>query len=129
MPTKSFKIIDAKTKEPLFGANVYVTNNTSIGTISDFDGKVTLTTPNASDNITISYLGYKPQKYPLSSIPSTVNLVAEVGQLDEVVITVKKDKPENTWVKPALLLGLGLLVLSSLLDSGEEAPPIKKLKV
>tara|TARA_R110002012_G_scaffold320805_1_gene545664 strand:- start:8517 stop:8903 length:387 start_codon:yes stop_codon:yes gene_type:complete len=126
MLSKKIKIIDANDLQPLPQANVYHTNNTKIGVVSDFDGFANVQANDPNQSITISYQGYKTQRYPFSSLPPQIKLAMDVGQLDEVLIVAKKDKPKNTWVKPLIFIGLGLLLASSV-GSAEEAPPIKTL--
>ena len=128
MATKKIQIIDANDLQPVVSANVYHTNNTRKGGVSDFDGFATVETTDVNQSITISYMGYKTQKYPFHSLPPKVKLVTEVGQLPEIVITVPKSKPKNTWVKPVILTALGLLAVS-LVGSSKETPPIKTLKM
>lgn len=51
-------VLDAKTGEPIIGANVVVKGTTN-GIITDFDGNYTLTAPVGSV-LLISYIGYQP---------------------------------------------------------------------
>ena len=42
--------------EPLIGASVVVKGNTSLGTVSDFDGNFALTVPSDSTVLVVSYV-------------------------------------------------------------------------
>ncbi|WP_368389562.1 carboxypeptidase-like regulatory domain-containing protein, partial [Parabacteroides goldsteinii] len=53
-------VVTDKTGEPIIGANV-LQKGTTNGTITDIDGKFTLTVPQNSV-IVISYIGYNPQE-------------------------------------------------------------------
>jgi len=74
--------------EPLIGVAVVV-KNTTIGTISDFDGKYSLRVPQDNATLVFSYIGFLSQEMVVSSGSKTVNITLEedVANLDEVVIT------------------------------------------
>lgn len=76
---------DAKTDEPLIGANVVV-KGTTTGTITDLDGAYSLQVP---ENVTVvfSYIGYKPQEVVVGT-QSVINvdLAVDGENLDEVVV-------------------------------------------
>lgn len=86
-------IIDKKTKEPLPYATI-VHQNKSIGTVSNTKGNFTLTLLNAneSDNIIISYMGYKPIEKTISECmkTKTYKLEPQINELGEVVVTSRK---------------------------------------
>lgn len=71
--------------QPVIGANVVVKGTTN-GTITDLDGKYTLSVPNGAV-LQVSYIGYIPQEVSVGS-GSTVNItLREDSQaLDEVVV-------------------------------------------
>ncbi|HCI54535.1 MAG TPA: TonB-dependent receptor [Bacteroidales bacterium] len=71
---------------PLAGATVQV-EGTSIGTLTDTDGKFSIEIPNESASLNISFVGYESQKMPVAgkiTIEITLNLAVE--SLDEVVV-------------------------------------------
>ncbi|MEN0002588.1 MAG: TonB-dependent receptor [Bacteroidota bacterium] len=94
--TISGVITDEQTGEPLIGANVLIPG-TSTGTSTGFDGDYTLTLPEGTTEIMVSYTGYASLTIDLSAQPSNViNVTLSSGEiLDEVVVigygTVKKD--------------------------------------
>ena len=83
-------VVDADSGEPIIGAAVMVVN-TTIGTITDIDGRFTLTDLPASvkegDLLEISYVGMTPVRVPIQAGEMRVTLKEDRQQLDEVVVT------------------------------------------
>ncbi len=78
-------VTDAKSKEPLIGANVLV-KGTSIGTITEVDGSWTLSVPAGSDVLIFSYTGYGEKEVRLGA-DNVINVAMEEGTLlDEVIV-------------------------------------------
>lgn len=79
--------------EPLIGVGVLVKGAT-VGTVTDFDGKYTLTVPDMYKTIVFTYTGYEPQEIELGT-SNLYNIVLQEGvELTEVVVTglgIKKD--------------------------------------
>lgn len=72
----------------VIGAAVTVKGNTSIGTVTDFDGNFSLSVPSGTKKIQVSYVGYKTQEAsvkPGAVLKIVLETDAEV--LDEVVVT------------------------------------------
>lgn len=85
--TKSVQgvVISADDNEPIIGASVLV-KGTTIGTVTDFDGKFYLDVPTAATTLTVSYVGMSPQDVAIA--PSMrVLLKTDTQSLDEVVVT------------------------------------------
>ena len=78
--------------EPVIGANVVV-EGTTIGTITDMDGKYELEVPQGS-SLTISYIGFSPKTIKATTQAITVKLAEDSQLLNEVVVvgygTMKK---------------------------------------
>ncbi|MBJ7882132.1 SusC/RagA family TonB-linked outer membrane protein [Gelidibacter salicanalis] len=73
-------------KVPVIGANVIV-DGTSIGTITDFDGKYSITMPSTARSISVSYVGYATQTIVIGEQKVIdVTLEVDAAGLDEVVI-------------------------------------------
>lgn len=70
---------------PLPGASIVVKGTTN-GTQADFDGNFKLTAKTGA-LLVISYLGFVSQEVPAGNIPITIVLIADLDQLDEVVVT------------------------------------------
>lgn len=81
------KVIDAKTKETIPGANIAVPGVKGVGTSTDFDGNFSFTLPAGKTQITVSFVGYKTKTQnvtPGSTV--TVSLEQDAAILDDVVI-------------------------------------------
>jgi len=79
---------------PLPGANVIV-KGTSNGTQTDFDGNFSIANVNSTDQLVVSYVGFKTQTLPVGTQSSfTVNLLAD-NALDEVIVTAQGIKREK----------------------------------
>src|SRR5450759_4153592 len=79
-------ITDASSNQAMIGVNVTV-KGTTIGGISDVNGKFSVSVPNANATLVFSFIGYVTQEIPLAG-QTTLNvaLAAEVSQLSEVVV-------------------------------------------
>lgn len=90
-------VLDYETSEPVPFANV-VFPNTSIGTITDFDGSFEIQTVQKVDSIIATYLGY--QTTSLAIVPGqdqevTIRLKASSISLNEVVVTADPNEKEK----------------------------------
>ncbi len=93
--TISGRILDIESNEALIGANIRLKSNSSIGTITDFDGYYTFEVPSLNDVIIISYTGYTDREEAISG-RNEINLSLAAGEiLDELVVvgygTVKRE--------------------------------------
>lgn len=79
-------IIDAATLLVMPGVNIQV-KGTTVGAISDANGKFTLNVPDLNARLIFSFIGYVSQEMGLNG-QTTINvaLAAEVSQLSEVVV-------------------------------------------
>ncbi len=81
------KIID-EIGEPLIGATVFVKETTN-GTITGINGTFQLEIVNATDTLTVSFIGYTTQNVaPRNNM--TITLLSDVVQIDEVVVAAQK---------------------------------------
>ncbi len=78
-------VVDAKTNEPLIGVSVVV-HGTTIGTVTDYDGRFTLAIPQNGNVLTFSYIGFISQNLPISRSFMNVRMVEDSRTLDEVVV-------------------------------------------
>lgn len=100
------KIVDFMTLEPLESASVYI-QNTTIGTVSNADGKFVLLVPSAhvNDTLVVSSIGYKSYKMPISLFDNSkeVYLEEDIASLEEVqLVTTPRPKTGNDIVLRAL---------------------------
>ena len=83
--TISGTLMDGETNEPLIGASVIAVGTTS-GTITDFDGKYTLTVPEGVTALEFSYTGFGTKTMQLTD-SNVMDLAMTSGTLlDEVVV-------------------------------------------
>jgi TonB-linked SusC/RagA family outer membrane protein len=79
-------VTDATTGEPIIGANAII-EGTTIGVVTDVDGKFTLEVPGPDAVITISFIGYNTERVILSGQSNLdVKLVPDIKSLEEVVV-------------------------------------------
>jgi outer membrane receptor protein involved in Fe transport len=88
------KVIDAGTGESIIGATVVI-ENTTTGTITDFDGNYSIDLKPGTYNIKISFISYETQKFTdIAVSPGDVkiinaNLKEATTELEEVVIKAR----------------------------------------
>jgi iron complex outermembrane receptor protein len=86
------KVVDQSTNEPVAGVNIAI-KGTVLGTISDGEGKFTLTAKIQLPVIlVVSFLGYHTQEISVASADQTLNINLVEGALlgEEVVITASR---------------------------------------
>ncbi|MEO6132609.1 MAG: SusC/RagA family TonB-linked outer membrane protein, partial [Saprospiraceae bacterium] len=73
---------------PLVGVSVSI-RGTTLGTISDFDGKYEIEVPTSSAILEFSYLGYSSATYSVNAGENQVNvsLSEDITRMDEVIVT------------------------------------------
>jgi TonB-linked SusC/RagA family outer membrane protein len=79
------QILDAATKEPLIGVSI-LEKGTTNGTISDFDGKFSLTVSNPDATIVFSSIGYVTVELKANAVKGIIQLKEDSKILDEVVV-------------------------------------------
>lgn len=90
--------------EPLIGANILIKENSSIGTITDIDGKFYLPVPSGGKTVMVSYTGYNTYEGIISE--AIMHIKLEEGRLlDEIVVTgaiggeIKQKIPDDQILK------------------------------
>lgn len=79
-------VIDARTKQPLPGAVVAI-EGTTHAVPTDGDGKFSFITGQKFPyTLQISFVGYKKQEITVNGSPVTIQLVEDIGQLNDVVV-------------------------------------------
>lgn len=76
---------DAKTGEPLIGVSVFFPG-TTIGTVTDVNGRFSLAIPRNAQTVEFSYIGYKKITLPVSRTFMNVHLQEDQSVLEEVVV-------------------------------------------
>ncbi|GGZ25400.1 SusC/RagA family TonB-linked outer membrane protein [Echinicola pacifica] len=79
-------VMDADSGEPIPLVNILV-KGTSVGTVTDFDGKFNISVPDPNGTLVFSYIGFSTQEIPLNGKNSlSVKLKADDTSLEEVVV-------------------------------------------
>jgi hypothetical protein len=102
----SSKVADFSTYLPIVSANIYI-QNTTLGTISNSDGKFVLVVPIEfeSDTLVVSSIGYKSFKIPINEFDNSedIYLDTDIASLDEVLIIAEsRPKTGNNIVLKAI---------------------------
>ena len=79
------------------GVTVLV-KNTSLGTITDLDGKYSIDVPEGSDFLTFSYVGMQTQEIKISSSVINVKLVSENEDIAEIMVVASFAQDRKTPV-------------------------------
>jgi len=91
------KIVDFTTLMPIESASIYI-KNTTIGTVSNQDGKFVLQVSNELqlDTLIISSIGYKSFKIPVSEFDNTeeIYLEEDIAALDEIIL-IAENRPKT----------------------------------
>lgn len=87
--------------ETLPGVNVLL-KGTNIGTVTDMDGKYSITVPNSTGTLVFSFIGFSSQEIPISGRNIIdVTMVDESQALGEVVVTAfGLERKRNHWFIP-----------------------------
>ncbi|SDR96573.1 Outer membrane receptor for ferrienterochelin and colicins [Formosa sp. Hel1_31_208] len=83
---------------PLAGANVYWLN-TSVGAVTDIDGKFNLTYQSSYTKLVISYVGYKTDTITVTSPKYVRHYLSPTGDLDEITLTSRKQATAKSYLK------------------------------
>lgn len=97
-------VIDEKTKEPVFAANVYI-EGTTIGVTTDFDGNFSLNIDKGEYTVVISSMGYSMKKMehvivsPGKEAVLNIKIATQAQKVEEVVVK----RQRNTRGEVALM--------------------------
>ncbi|HLV13793.1 MAG TPA: TonB-dependent receptor [Xanthomarina sp.] len=83
---------------PVTGANVYWLN-TTVGTVTDFDGKFTIPYKNDYKKLVVSYVGYKTNTISIKSTDHIHHLLEPTSSLKEVVLTSRKQATAKSYLQ------------------------------
>jgi TonB-dependent starch-binding outer membrane protein SusC len=79
-------VTDASTGDPLPGVNVLV-EGTTIGVITDIDGRYSIDVPSASAILIFSYVGYNNERMVAGDRTSiSITLTSDIKKLEEIVV-------------------------------------------
>ena len=85
-------VLDSLTQEPLPMATVYV-NGTTLGTITDSDGRFALKEISFPATVVFSFVGYQPKALDLDRNPGKLTIELSTNDvLPEIVVSGKKNR-------------------------------------
>ena len=85
-------------KQPLFGANL-IWLGTSIGTSTDIDGNFSLPFVDSTNNLIISYVGFKTDTLVITSATPIKHVLTPTNNLEEVVVQSRKVATSRSYLK------------------------------
>ncbi|MGB0929784.1 MAG: TonB-dependent receptor domain-containing protein [Chitinophagales bacterium] len=100
--TISGTVTDSGSNDPLIGVNIVI-KGTTIGTVTDIDGKYTLTNDKPLPwEVEVSYIGYEPETVNVTAANSSLNVSLIEGLMfgQEVVVSASR-KREKVQEAPA----------------------------
>ncbi|MEZ4779663.1 MAG: TonB-dependent receptor [Flavobacteriaceae bacterium] len=95
------RIEDASaTQEPkgLTGANVYWLD-TSVGTVTDFEGNFTIPYEETYKNLVISYVGYQTDTISVSDTKKIIHKLSPASNLEEVTVSARKKASSRSFIE------------------------------
>lgn len=93
-------------REPIIGASVTIPGST-VGTVTDIDGKYSITIPNGKNRLQFAFIGFQTQTKDIRGNIMNVVLQEDTQMLDEVVVvgygkaSASSLKPSNKSIKKA----------------------------
>jgi iron complex outermembrane recepter protein len=85
------KIIDAATKEPVYGASVRCTEpDCRCGCVTNSSGEFEILCKADCKNVSVSFIGYSTQTIAIASLTETVALMPTTSLMNEVVISANR---------------------------------------
>lgn len=87
-------IFDNETKEKISYVNIWI-GNENIGTTSNENGEFFIEN-SKGEILVLSSLGYETMKINLKEVPSEIFLIPKSYELDEVIVSTKKESKEKT---------------------------------
>ena len=102
----SGEILEANTENkniPIVGANVFWLN-TSVGAVTDIDGKFTIPYESSYKQLVISYVGYQTDTLTINEPKYIKHFLNSSSELDEVVVTSRKQSTVKSYLKAANII-------------------------
>ena len=96
-------VIDSESGEPLIGVAVRVPN-TTIGVLTDANGKFTVTLPEGQKNLSFSFMGMKPAILAARD-GMKVLLETETKAMDEVIVVAYGTQKKSSFTGSATVVG------------------------
>ncbi len=93
--------VQTSTNEPLVGATVVATDDTSNGVQTGFSGGFEITLNN-STTVLVSYLGFKTQEATLTEGENVITLTESSESLEQVVVSANREQQKRSEVPGAI---------------------------
>ncbi len=91
---------------PIPGVSVVVTDNTTIGTTTDIDGKYSLTVPESAESLVFSFIGMKTQEVLIGGRSVIdIALEEELLEMDEVIVVAYGTTTKEAFTGSAEVIG------------------------
>lgn len=90
---------------PLSGANVYWLN-TSIGSVTDFDGNFEISYKPEYKKLVISFVGYKTDTISVNSPKQITHSLKSTANLDEVTVTARQKASSRSFIQATNVLNV-----------------------
>ncbi len=89
--------IDNKKSFPLAGANVFWLD-TSVGAVTDIDGKFSIPYQPNYTKLVVSYVGFKTDTLTVTSSKFITHMLEATGDLDQIVLTARKQATSRSYM-------------------------------
>ncbi|WP_335973950.1 TonB-dependent receptor plug domain-containing protein [Gaetbulibacter jejuensis] len=83
---------------PVVGANVYWLD-TTIGAVTDIDGKFSIPYQSEYTKLVVSYVGYKTDTITVSSAKAITHWLKPTSELDEITVTSRKQATSKSYLQ------------------------------
>ncbi|MDR0542412.1 MAG: TonB-dependent receptor, partial [Dysgonamonadaceae bacterium] len=90
--------------EPVIGASVVVKGHATVGTVTDLDGKFTLSVPASATALVVKYLGMTDQEVAVAPEVKVV-LIADETSLEEVIVVAFGTAKKSSFTGSAKVVG------------------------
>ncbi|WCO02258.1 TonB-dependent receptor plug domain-containing protein [Psychroserpens ponticola] len=102
----SGEILEANTENktiPVVGANVFWLN-TTVGAVTDLDGKFTIPYETSYKQLVISYVGYQTDTLTIDAPKFIKHNLKPSSELDEVIVTSRKQSTVKSYMRAANII-------------------------
>lgn len=96
-------VVDAESNEPLIGVSVRVPD-TSVGVLTDVDGKFSITLPAGAKSLNFSFMGMKPATLTARD-GMKVSLETNTKAMDEVIVVAYGQQKKSAFTGSAAVVG------------------------
>ena len=102
-------VISQDDNEPVVGASVLL-KGTTLGSITDIDGKFTITNvPKDAKTLIVSFVGLRTKEVPVSDEEMTIFLQSDSKLIDEVVVVAYGTQKKSSFTGSASTVGAGTI--------------------